>query len=100
MDVENPTTRSHCLLDVAQDVHDVLGLHSSERPAEERELELSFRQLDLARVRDLEAQALAQLARRLVAGGRDDLLVRVEREHLRAFPRALEAQASLSAADL
>src|SRR5205807_3438566 len=60
VDVEEEAVRSQCPVDVAQDVHDVLGVNSSERPGEERRVELCGRQLDLGCVGDLEADPVAE----------------------------------------
>jgi hypothetical protein len=65
MDVERQPFRDESSVDLAQDVHDVLGLYSSERPGKERQIELALRELELSRIGDLEADASPQLARRL-----------------------------------
>jgi hypothetical protein len=43
MDVESEAACTECSMCLAQDVHDVLGLYSSERPRKERQIELASR---------------------------------------------------------
>lgn len=45
MDVEEMAPWRQRSMDLTQDVHDVLRFNSSERPGEEREIELALRQL-------------------------------------------------------
>lgn len=54
MNVECKAAGTERSMHLAQDVHDVLGLYSSERPRKEREVELALRQVDLGGVGNLE----------------------------------------------
>ena len=100
MNVEHLPTGSDRLLDITQDVHDVLRLHSSERPAVQGEIELPLRQVDLRGVPHLEADAPAERSRRLGASASDLVLVRVEAEDLGSGFRARKREPSPSAADV
>jgi hypothetical protein len=100
MDVEDPPAWDNRLLDVAQDVHDVLRLHSSERPAEQREVELPSWEFDLDAVRDHEFDALPQVVRGLFPCENDRVFVGIETEDARALARTREREPALPAADV
>jgi hypothetical protein len=83
LQVEHEPARPDCFDHVAQDVHDVLRLDSSERPGEDDEIERVRRDLDLLPRRDLVADTIGELGRERTARSVDRLGLRVERVHVR-----------------
>ena len=61
VDVKREAARYECSVNLAQDVHDVLRLYSSERPGKERQVELALRELELGGVGNLEPETAPQL---------------------------------------
>jgi len=87
-------------VDLTQDVHDVLRLYSSERPGEEREVELALRQLDLRRIGGLEADPVARFLRCLGPRRANRVVIRIECKDRRGVGRILERDAPFAAAHL
>ena len=63
LQVEHDAAELHCFDHVAQDVHDVLRLHSSKRPGKDDEIERLGFDLDLFPGSDLIGDALSELVR-------------------------------------
>ena len=87
-------------MDVAQVAHDALRREASQGPAEEREIEMTLRDVALNRRGDLETNALAQLrwSRLLCCCNR--LLIRVDSEDFLCRARVAPRQATVAAANL
>src|SRR5262245_8009768 len=77
--VEQDSAWDERLLDPTQGVHDALRLDSSQRPAEERDVE-GRRPGQILSFADLELHPVGQLGRAVRPRQRDQLLVRVEAE--------------------
>lgn len=100
LQVEDHATRAHRLDHLAQDVHDVLRLDSSERPGEQGEIEGARLDLELLPGRDLVADPLGELGRKRPACPPDRLLVRVEGEHAARVGGDVDCQPAVAAAQL
>src|SRR5215468_5529737 len=83
---------------IAEDVHDVLVLESSQRPREERDIEPPPRRAD--RLRHPELNAFRQLCRPRTARRADLVALRVDPEHVGRVVRVEEGEAPVAAAHL
>jgi hypothetical protein len=100
LQVEHEPTGLDGFDQVAQDVHDVLGLHSSERPREERQVERAGLDLDRLSGGDSIGDARGEIVRQGAAGPLDRLRVRVEREHRGRIGRGGHRQPPVTTAEL
>src|SRR5947207_1491145 len=83
---------------IAEDVHDVLVLNSSQGPGEERDVEPPPWRAD--RLRHPELDALSQLSRARAACVADLLALRVDPEHVGRIGRVKEREAPVAAPHL
>jgi hypothetical protein len=84
----------------AQDVHDVLGLDSSERPGEDDDVVGRARNVELGRRPGCVCDTIGELGGQRVACSLDRFLVGVEGEHACRLLGDPERQAAVAAADL
>ena len=92
--------RDERFAEAAQDVHDVLGRHSSERPREDDEVVGGARDLDRPRGGRRVGDAAAKPGGQARARPRDRRLVGIEREDARCLFGDAEREAAVTAADL
>jgi hypothetical protein len=100
LEVEDDTACLHCVDHMAQDVHDVLRLYSSQRPREDHEVERVRLDLDRVTGRDTIGDPFGE-----PWGKRPPRLVnrfgiRIEREHARRVGSDTDCEAAVSAAEL
>jgi len=98
--IEHEAAGGQSVSEAAQDVHDVLGLHSSERPGEDDDVVLRSRDLDLPRRPDPKRHALVVLGSELGLCRRDCLGVGVEGEDTHGLLSQTAGQPPFPAADL
>jgi hypothetical protein len=100
VNVDERSARGEKRVDVTQGVHDALIQDSSQRPREEREVELSGRCLDLRGSGDHEPHVFGEICRQRCTRGGDPLLVRVDRKDGGRYVRELEGQPTVAASKL
>jgi hypothetical protein len=100
LEIENHPSRPDRFDHPVQDVHDVLGFHSSERPGEHDQVEGGRLDLDLRRRRGLICDSVCELGREPGTCSVDGLSVRIERNDMSRLCRDSEGQPAVSATDL
>ena len=98
MEVEQIATRNESLMSIAEDVHDVLRLYSSERPGEQRDVESPSRRVD--RLGDAELHTPRELGRADLTRGSDLVALRVDPEHVLGLVRVEVREAAVAAPHL
>ena len=100
LEIENDPFRDERFSESTQDVHDVLGLHSSERPREQHDVERRPWDLDGRRRRRREPDALGELGRQGLSRGFDGVFVRIKGEDACGMLRDRHRQPAVATADL
>jgi len=100
LQVEHKPARLDCSDQIAQDVHDVLRIHASERPREDDEIERDRLELDLLARGDPVADTLGELSWKRLSCSLDCLGVRVEGEHACGISGDAGREAPVAAAEL
>src|ERR687892_896147 len=98
--VKNHSRRDERLSEPTQDVHDVLGRHSSERPGEDDDVELRARDVNLAGGATAKRHPLGELGREPLSRRGHALGVRVEGPDASRLLGDTRGQPPLAAADL
>ena len=100
LQVEHCPAWTHRLDHVPEDVHDVLRLHSSERPREEHEFERAGRDLELLAGRDPVLDAVRKFPGQRPARVLDLLGIRIEGEHACRVRGDADGEPTVAAAEL
>ena len=98
MELEQIATRNESLMGIAEDVHDVLRLKSSERPGEQRNVEPPSRTLD--RLGDAELHTTRELRSAVLTRSTDLVALRVDPEHVLGLVRIEVREAPVAATHL
>jgi hypothetical protein len=97
--IEDESVWPQSVSEAAQDVHDVLGLHSSERPGEDDDVVLRPRDLDLSRRPDPEGDELGELCRELRPRRRNRIAIWIEGEDARSLLGKARGEPPVATAD-
>jgi len=100
MHVEELSARDEYSMNFPQGVHDALRLDSSQRPAEERDVEPLARNVERLRVRDSELDTVGEPGRKCGPSIGDRLLVGIDAEHLGGLAGVEPRHPALAATDL
>jgi hypothetical protein len=98
VEVDQQATGNESPVRIAEDVHDVLVLNSSQGPGKERDVEPAPGRTD--RLRYPELDALRELSRARAARVADLVALRVDPEHVGRVVRVEEGEAPVAAPDL
>jgi hypothetical protein len=98
MEVDQQAAGNESLMRIAEDVHDVLVLNSSQRPGEECDVEPAPGRTD--RLRHPEVDALRQLSRPRASRIANLIALRVDPEHVGRVVRVEEGEAAVAAPHL
>jgi len=83
LEVEDEPARLHCVDHMAQDVHDVLRLYSSQGPREDHEVERVRLDLDRVAGRNTIGDPFGEPLRKRSPRFVNRVVIRIEREHIR-----------------
>ena len=100
MHVEEDPSGDESLMDLPQGVHDALRLDSSQRPAEERDVEPLARYVECSCVRDPELDPVCELVGERARASPNRLLLGIDAENFRGLVGIEPGQATVAAADL
>jgi hypothetical protein len=100
LEVEDEPACLHCVDHMAQDVHDVLRLYSSQRPREDDEVERVRLDLDRVAGRNTIGDPFGEPWRKRPPRFVNRVGIRIEREHIRRVGSDTDCQAAVAAAKL
>ncbi len=100
LEVEDEPVCLCCVDHMAQDVHDVLRLYSSQRPREDHEVERVRLDLDRVAGRNAIGDPFGEPWRKRPPRFVNRFCIRIEREHIRCVGSDTDCEAAVSAAQL